>query len=52
MQCEPDDPGGFTDPNMGPGMYARLRLKLDVRSSAIHKFQKESKKQLAHPEVA
>ena len=30
-QCEPDEPGGFTGPRMGPGTYASLRLKLDAR---------------------
>ena len=43
VQCEPDEPGGFTSPRMGPRTYASLRLKLDT---------KETKMQLAHPEVA
>ena len=29
MQREPDEPSGFTKPNVGPGTYARLRLELD-----------------------
>ena len=35
VQCEPDEASSFTNPNMGPRMYASLRLKLDARSSAI-----------------
>ena len=52
VQCEPDEPGGFTGPSMGPGTNARLRLKLDARSSAIQGIPKETKIQLVHPEVA
>ena len=52
VQCEPDEPSGFTGPRMGPGTYASLRLKLDSRSSAIQGVPKETKMQLAHPEVA
>ena len=36
VQCEPDETSSFTNPNMGPGTYASLRLKLDAWSSAIH----------------
>ena len=35
VQCEPDEASSFTNPNVGPGTYASLRLKLDPRSSAI-----------------
>ena len=35
VQCEPDEASSFTNPNVGPGTYANLRLKLDARSSAI-----------------
>ena len=52
VQCEPDEPGGFTGPRMGPGTYASLRLKLDARSSAIQGVSKETKMQFGHPEVA
>ena len=52
VQCEPYEPGGFTGPRMGPGTYASLRLKLVARSSAIQGVPKETKMQLAHPEVA
>ena len=38
VQCEPDEASSFTNPNVGPGTYASLRLKLDARSSAIHRF--------------
>ena len=30
MQCEPDEASSFTNPNVGPGTYASLRLKLDA----------------------
>ena len=36
VQCEPDEASSFTNPNVGPGTYASLRLKLDARSSAVH----------------
>ena len=49
VQCEPDEPGGFTGSTMGPGTYASLRLKLDARSSAIQGVPKETKMQRAHP---
>ena len=52
VRCEPDEPGGFTGPRMGSGTYASLRLKLEVRSSAIKGVPKETKMQLAHPDVA
>ena len=34
VQCEPDEASSFTNPNVGPGTYASLRLKLDAWSSA------------------
>ena len=40
VQCEPDEASGFTNPNMGPGTYASLRLKLDAWSSAVQRGQK------------
>ena len=49
VQCEPDEASGFTNPNVGPGTYASLRLKLDAWSSAVQRGQKV---QLAHPKVA
>ena len=30
-QCEPDEPGSFTNPNVGPGTYAALWLELDSK---------------------
>ena len=36
VQCEPDEASSFTNPNVGPGTYASLRLKLDAWSSAVH----------------
>ena len=30
MQCEPDEASSFTNPNVGPGTYASLRLKLGL----------------------
>ena len=39
VQCEPDEASGFT-PNVGPGTYACLRLKLDAWSSAVQRGQK------------
>ena len=35
VQCEADEASSFTNPHVGPGTYASLRLKLDARSSAI-----------------
>ena len=35
VQCEPDEASSFTNPNVGPGTYASLRLKLDAWSSAV-----------------
>ena len=43
VQCEPDEASSFTNPNVGPGTYASLRLKLDARSSAIRRLQKRQK---------
>ena len=40
VQCEPDEASSFTNPNVGPGTYASLRLKLDAWSSAVQKGQK------------
>ena len=40
VQCEPDEASSFTNPNMGPGTYASLRLKLDAWSSAVQRGQK------------
>ena len=40
VQCEPDEASSFTNPNVGPGTYASLRFKLDVRSSAIRRLQR------------
>ena len=40
VQCEPDEASSFTNPNVGPGTYASLRLKLDARSSAIRRLQR------------
>ena len=40
VQCEPDEASSFTDPNVGPGTYASLRLKLDAWSSAVQWGQK------------
>ena len=40
MQCEPDEASSFTNPNVGPGTYASLRLKLDAWSSAVQRGQK------------
>ena len=49
VQCEPDEASSFTNPNVGPGTYASLRLKLDAWSSAVQRGQKCSS---AHPKVA
>ena len=51
VQCEPDEASSFTNPNVGPGTYASLRLKLDAWSSAVHGGQRRQM-QLAHPKVA
>ena len=40
VQCEPDEASSFTNPNVGPGAYASLRLKLDAWSSAVQRGQK------------
>ena len=40
VQCEPDEASGFTNPNVGPGTYASLRLKLDAWSSAVQRGHK------------
>ena len=34
VQCEPDEASSFMNPNVSPGTYASLRLKLDAWSSA------------------
>ena len=41
VQCEPDEASSFTNPNVGPGTYASLRLKLDAWSSAVQRGQKK-----------
>ena len=43
VQCEPDEASSFTNPNVGPGTYASLRLKLDAWSSAVHGGQRRQK---------
>ena len=43
VQCEPDEASSFTNPNVGPGTYASLRLKLDAWSSAVHGWQRVQK---------
>ena len=40
VQCEPDEASSFTNPNVCPGTYASLRLKLDAWSSAVQRGQK------------
>ena len=40
MQCEPDEASSFTNPNVGPGTYASLQLKLDAWSSAVQGGQR------------
>ena len=40
VQCEPDEASSFTNPNLGQGTYASLRLKLDAWSSAVQRGQK------------
>ena len=36
VQCESDEASSFTNPNVSPGTYASLRLKLDAWSSDVH----------------
>ena len=43
VQCEPDEASSFTNPNVGPGTYASLRLKLDALSSAVQGGQRRQK---------
>ena len=43
VQCEPYEASSFTNPNVGPGTYASLRLKLDAWSSAVHGGQRRQK---------
>ena len=43
VQCEPDEASSFTNPNVGPGTYASLQLKLDAWSSAVHGGQRRQK---------
>ena len=43
VQCEPDEASSFTNPNVGPGKYASLRLKLDAWSSAVQGGQRRQK---------
>ena len=52
VQCEPDEASSFTNPNVSPGTYASLRLKLDAWSSAVQGGQRRQKMQLAHQKVA
>ena len=40
VQCELDEVSSFTNPNVGPGTYASLGLKLDARSCAIRGLQR------------
>ena len=40
VQCGPDEASSFTNPNVGPGTYASLRLKLDAWSSAVQRGHK------------
>ena len=40
VQFEPDEASSFTNPNVGQGTYASLRLKLDAWSSAVQRGQK------------
>ena len=49
VQCEPDEASSFTNPNVGPGTYASLRLKLDAWSSAVQRGQKCSSPTLRLP---
>ena len=43
VQCEPDEASSFTNPNVGPGTYASLRLKLDAWSCAVQGGQRRQK---------
>ena len=43
VQCEPDEASSFTNPNVGPGTYASLLLKLDAWSSAVQGGQRRQK---------
>ena len=43
VQCEPDEASSFTNPNVSPGTYASLRLKLDAWSSAVQGGQRRQK---------
>ena len=43
VQYEPDEASSFTNPNVGPGTYASLRLKLDAWSSAVQGGQRRQK---------
>ena len=43
VQCEPDEASSFTNPIVGPGTYASLRLKLDAWSSAVQGGQRRQK---------
>ena len=43
VQCEPDEASSFTNPNVSPGTYASLRLKLDASSSAVQGGQRRQK---------
>ena len=43
VQCEPDKASSFPNPNVGPGTYASLRLKLDAWSSAVQGGQRRQK---------
>ena len=43
VQCEPDEASSFTNPNVGPGTYASLRLKLDAWSSPVQGGQRRQK---------
>ena len=43
VQCEPDEASSFTNPNVGPGTYASLRLKQDAWSSAVQGGQRRQK---------
>ena len=43
VQCEPDEASSFTNPNVGPGTYASLQLKLDAWCSAVQGGQRSQK---------
>ena len=49
VQCEPDETSSFTNPNVGPGTYASLRLKLDAWSSAVQGGGDKGDKNAARP---